>query len=59
MTFADIAIAAQLSLLRFPESAGSQLAGKGCPGFSDHPKLTPLFDWRDQLETDLLASDPA
>lgn len=58
MTFADIAIAAQLSLLRFPESAGSKLAGKGCPGFSDHPSLTPLFDWRDQLETDLLASDP-
>ena len=54
MTLADIAVAAQLSLLRFPSSAGSALAGKGVPGLSDHPKLQPLFAWRDQLEFKLM-----
>ncbi len=50
MSIADIAVAAQLSLLRFPPSAGSELARKGCPAFSNHPDLQPLFQWRDQLE---------
>ena len=54
MTLADIAVAAQLSLLRFPSSAGAGLAGKGVPGWSDHPKLHPLFEWRDQLELKLM-----
>ena len=54
MTLADIAVAAQLSLLRFPSSAGSALAGKGVPGLSDHPKLQPLFQWRDQIELILM-----
>jgi len=54
MTLADIAVAAQLSLLRFPSSAGSALAGKGVPGLSDHPKLQPLFQWRDQIELKLM-----
>ena len=53
MTVADIAIAAQLSLLQFPDSAGEQLAGKGCPGFTDHPELEQLFGWRDELENHL------
>ena len=44
----------QLSLLRFPSSAGSALAGKGVPGLSDHPKLQPLFQWRDQIELKLM-----
>ncbi len=57
MSIADIAIAAQLSLLRFPQSAGIKLAGKGCPGFSDNPLLEPLFDWRDQIENQLMATD--
>ncbi len=57
MSFADIAIAAQLSLLRFPKSSGEPLAGKGCPGFSDHPNLQVLFDWRDRIETTLMQSD--
>ena len=59
MDLADIALAAQLSLLRFPTSAGPKLAGKGCPGFSDHPKFEPLFEWRDQLEAALMESDLA
>ena len=54
MTLADIAVAAQLALLRFPSSAGSALAGKGVPGLSDHPKLQPLFAWRDHLEFKLM-----
>ena len=54
MTLADIAVAAQLSLLRFPSSSGSALAGKGVPGLSDHPKLQPLFRWRDQIELKLM-----
>ena len=47
---ADISIAAQLSLLRFPLSSGDSLAGKGCPGFYDHPEIAKLFNWRDELE---------
>ena len=54
MSLADLAVAAQLSLLRFPSSAGSALAGKGVSGLSDHPKLQPLFAWRDQLELKLM-----
>ena len=50
LSIADIAVAAQLSLLRFPQSSGPKLAGKGCPGFSDNPKLISLFKWRDELE---------
>ncbi len=59
LSIADIAVAAQLSLLRFPISSGRTLGGKGCPGFSDNPRLKPLFDWRDQLEGKLLETDPA
>ena len=54
MSVADLAVAAQLSLLRFPASSGAALAGRGVPGLSDHPKLQPLFQWRDQLELRLM-----
>ena len=57
LSIADISIAAQLSLLQFPESAGRKLSGKGCPGFSDHPELKRLFEWRDQLEAELMETD--
>lgn len=59
LSLADLAVAAQLSLLRFPASAGSQLAGRGVAGLSDHPRLQPLFEWRDQLEDRVLQQDPA
>ncbi|KGG16827.1 Glutathione S-transferase protein [Prochlorococcus sp. MIT 0602] len=59
LSIADIAVGAQLSLLRFPVSSGEQLHGKGCPGFNDNPKLETLFEWRDQLEDMLMATDPA
>ena len=58
MSFADISVAAQLSLLKFPASAGSELEGKGCPSFSDHPELKTLFHWRDDLENTLMKFDP-
>ncbi|NQV10808.1 MAG: glutathione S-transferase family protein [Cyanobacteria bacterium] len=49
LSLADLAVAAQLSLLKFPASAGAPLAGQGVPGFADHPLLVSLFDWRDRL----------
>ncbi len=58
LTVADIAIAAQLSLIRFPKSSGAQLKGKGCQGLSDHPQLQSLFQWRDQLEKSLFQAKP-
>ena len=48
-SLADLAVAAQLSLLRFPPSAGAPLAGRGAPGLADNPILEPLFSWRDRL----------
>ncbi len=59
LTIADIAIASQLSLLKFPASSGENLCGKGCPGFADNPSLQPLFQWRDQLEELIFEVDPA
>ena len=59
LSLADLSVAAQLSLLRFPASAGEPLAGQGVAGLSDHPRLQPLFQWRDQLEASLMQSDPA
>ena len=59
ISLADLAVAAQLSLLRFPASSGESLAGRGVPGISDHPRLQNLFRWRDQLETRLIDLDPA
>ena len=37
-----------------PRPQGSALAGKGVAGLSDHPKLQPLFQWRDQIELKLM-----
>lgn len=58
LSIADIAVAAQLSLLCFPASSGENLFGKGCPGYKDNPRLEPLFQWRNNLEQLLLAKDP-
>jgi glutathione S-transferase len=49
LSLADLAVAAQLSLLRFPASAGAPLAGHGVSGIADHPLLEPLFSWRDRI----------
>jgi len=49
LSLADLAVAAQLSLLKFPASSGAPLAGRGVAGIADSPLLEPLFSWRDQL----------
>lgn len=49
LTLADLAVAAQLSLLCFPACSGAPLAGRGVTGIADNPLLEPLFSWRDRL----------
>ena len=49
LSLADLAVAAQLSLLLFPASAGAPLAGRGVPGLADDPHLAPLWAWRDGI----------
>lgn len=49
LTLADLAVVAQLSLLRFPASAGAPLAGEGVSGLADNPIFQPLFSWRDGI----------
>jgi glutathione S-transferase len=49
LSLADLAVVAQLSLLRFPASAGAPLAGLGVEGVADHPLFAPLFRWRDGI----------
>jgi glutathione S-transferase len=49
LSLADLAVAAQLTLLRFPKSAGAPLAGRGVAGIADNPMLEPLFSWRDRI----------
>jgi glutathione S-transferase len=49
LSLADLAVAAQLSLLKFPASAGAPLAGRGVPGLADDPQLEPLWAWRDRI----------
>jgi glutathione S-transferase len=49
LSLADLAVAAQLTLLRFPASAGAPLAGRGVAGIADNPMLEPLFNWRDRI----------
>jgi len=49
LSLADLAVAAQLTLLRFPASAGVPLAGRGVAGIADNPMLEPLFTWRDRI----------
>ena len=48
-SLADIAVAAQLYLLRFPAVAGVQLASRGVMGIADQASFEQLFIWRDEL----------
>jgi len=50
LSIADIAIAAQLSLLKFPISSGPILAGEGCQEYINNPYLENIFMWRNNLE---------
>jgi glutathione S-transferase len=49
LSLADLAVVAQLSLLRFAADAGAPLAGRGVTGFGDNPLYGPLFAWRDRI----------
>lgn len=49
LSLADLAVVAQLSLLRFPASVEAPLAGEGVRGLADNPLFQPLFLWRDGI----------
>jgi len=55
LSLADLAVVAQLSLLRFPTSAGVDLAGEGVSGIADNPLFQSLFRWRDGIVERLTA----
>ncbi len=56
LSIADIAVASQLSLLKFPSSSGSILSGEGCQEFINNPYLENLFQWRDNLEEQIFSA---
>lgn len=49
LSLADLAVVAQLSLLRFPSTAEAPIAGEGVSGIADNPLFQPLFEWRDRI----------
>ena len=53
LSIADIAVSSQLSLLKFPNSSGENLRGKGCSKYINDPSLENLFEWRDFIEDKL------
>jgi len=53
LSLADLAVMGQLSLIKFPASAASPLAGRGLAGLADDPSLAPLWSWRDRLDQQL------
>ena len=56
LSIADISIASQLSLLKFPKSSGAILSGEGCQEFINNPYLENLFQWRDKLEEKIFSA---
>jgi len=50
LSIADISVASHLSLLKFPNSSGENLRGKGCSLYINDPSLQNLFKWRDLIE---------
>ena len=53
LSIADISVASHLSLLKFPNSSGESLKGKGCSLYINDPSLQNLFQWRDLIEDQL------
>ena len=53
LSIADIAVASHLSLLKFPNSSGENLTGKGCSLYINDPSLQNLFNWRDLIEDEV------
>ena len=56
LSIADISVASQLSLLKFPNSSGSSLSGQGCQEFINNPYLENLFQWRDNIEEKIFSA---
>ncbi len=56
LSIADISVASQLSLLKFPVSSGLNLSGEGCQEFINNPYLENLFLWRDNLEEKIFSA---
>ena len=54
LSIADISVASHLSLLKFPNSSGEHLTGKGCSLYINDPSLQNLFKWRDLIEDQLI-----
>ena len=50
LSIADISVASHLSLLKFPNSSGESLTGKGCSLYINDPSLQNLFKWRELIE---------
>jgi len=57
LSIADISVASQLSLLKFPNSSGENLRGKGCSLYVNDPLFTNLFKWRDLIEEKLVITN--
>ena len=57
LSIADISVASHLSLLKFPNSSGESLKGKGCSLYINDPSLQNLFNWRDLIENQLSLSN--
>ena len=58
MSLADIAIAVQLSLLRFPKSSGEPLwQAKDILVLAINLSFKFWFNWRDRIETTLMESN--
>ena len=56
LSIADISVASQLSLLKFPNSSGPTLSGEGCQEFINNPYLDNLFQWRDNIEEKIFSA---
>ncbi len=57
LSIADISVASHLSLLKFPNSSGESLKGKGCSLYINDPNLQNLFNWRDLIEDELTTTN--
>ena len=57
LSIADISVASHLSLLKFPNSSGETLKGKGCALYINDPSLQNLFNWRDLIEDQLTSTN--
>ena len=57
LSIADISVASHLSLLKFPNSSGENLKGKGCSLYINNPSLQNLFKWRDLIEGQLTTTN--